>query len=122
MPETESSSSARDSAETTEPSRNLPALIPTATETPNEGGFTRWIRALVGWRGGSMRADLKEVLEEGVPSETGFSPEQSTMLRKLLRLRERRMTHVMVPRADIIAVQKDILLADLVKVFEKAEH
>ena len=28
----------------------------------------------------------------------------------------------MVPRADIIAVQKDIPLGDLVKVFEKAEH
>jgi CBS domain containing-hemolysin-like protein len=122
MPETESSSSARDSAETTEPSRNLPALIPTAIETPSEGVFTRWIRALFGWRTGSMRADLKEVLEEGAPSETGFSPEESTMLRNILGLRERRMTDVMVPRADIIAVQKDILLGDLVKVFEKAEH
>lgn len=69
-----------------------------------------------------MRADLKEVLEEGAPSETGFSPEESTMLRNILGLRERRMTDVMVPRADIIAVQKDILLGDLVKVFEKAEH
>ena len=122
MPDTESSSSARDSAETTEPSRNLPAVIPTATETPNESVFTRWIRALFGWRTGSMRADLKEVLEEGAPSETGFSPEESAMLRNILGLRERRMTDVMVPRADIIAVQKDILLGDLVKVFEKAEH
>jgi CBS domain containing-hemolysin-like protein len=122
MPDTESSSFAHDSAEKTEASRNLPALIPTAIETPNEGVFTRWIRALFGWRTGSMRADLKEVLEEGAPSETGFSPEESAMLRNILGLRERRMTDVMVPRADIIAVQKDILLGDLVKVFEKAEH
>jgi CBS domain containing-hemolysin-like protein len=122
MPDTESSLAAHDSAEKTEASRNLPALIPTAIETPNEGVFTRWIRALFGWRSGSMRADLKEVLEEGAPSETGFSPEESAMLRNILGLRERRMTDVMVPRADIIAVQKDILLGDLVKVFEKAEH
>ena len=122
MPDTESSSAVPDSAEKTEASRNLPALIPTAIETPNEGVFTRWIRALFGWRSGSMRADLKEVLEEGAPSETGFSPEESAMLRNILGLRERRMTDVMVPRADIIAVQKDILLGDLVKVFEKAEH
>ena len=122
MPDTESPSSAPDSAEKAEASRNLPAVIPTAIETPSEGVFTRWIRALFGWRSGSMRADLKEVLEEGGPSETGFSPEESTMLRNILGLRERRMTDVMVPRADIIAVQKDILLGDLVKVFEKAEH
>lgn len=104
--------------------RNLPAVVPASTprtEEP-ENLFTRWLRALLGWRTGSMRADLKVVLEEGAPAETGFSPEESRMLRNILGLRERRVADVMVPRADIVAVQKDITLGELMKVFENAGH
>lgn len=122
MPDNESSSSATESAGQTEQPRNLPVLVPQVIEAPSEGVFARWFRTLFGWRTGSMRADLKVVLEEGTAGETGFSPEESAMLRNILSLRERRIADVMVPRADIIAVQKDILLGELVKVFEKAEH
>jgi len=122
MPDTESSSSAGEAAEQTDQQRNLPVPVPQVIEAPSESVFTRWFRALFGWRTGSMRADLKVVLEEGAPSETGFSPEESAMLKNILGLRERRIADVMVPRADIVAVQKDIVLGELVKVFEKAEH
>jgi CBS domain containing-hemolysin-like protein len=122
MPETESSSSAAEGTAQTEQQRNLPVPVPQVIEAPSEGVFARWFRALFGWRSGSMRADLKVVLEEGAAGETGFSPEESAMLRNILGLRERRIADVMVPRADIIAVQKDIALGELVKVFEKAEH
>ena len=44
------------------------------------------------------------------------------MLKNILALRERRIDDVMVPRADIVAVQQDISLGELVKVFEKAGH
>jgi CBS domain containing-hemolysin-like protein len=44
------------------------------------------------------------------------------MLRNILGLRERRISDVMVPRADIIAVQRDITLGELMKVFESAGH
>ena len=44
------------------------------------------------------------------------------MLKNILGLRERRIDDVMVPRAHIIAVQQDIPLGELVKVFEKAGH
>src|SRR5204862_6159314 len=115
-------SAAAGGAGQTDKPRNLPVPVPQVVEPPSESVFTRWFRALFGWRTGSMRADLKVVLEEGAPSETGFSPEESTMLRNILGLRERRIADVMVPRPDIIAVQKDILLGELVKVFEKAEH
>ena len=81
-----------------------------------------WLRALFGWRTGPTRADLEEVLEAAGPGETGFSPEERTMLKNILALRERRIDDVMVPRADIIAVQQDIALGELVKVFENAGH
>jgi CBS domain containing-hemolysin-like protein len=44
------------------------------------------------------------------------------MLKNILGLRERRVGDVMIPRADIIAVQQDIWLGELVRVFEGAGH
>jgi CBS domain containing-hemolysin-like protein len=44
------------------------------------------------------------------------------MLKNILGLRETRIEGIMVPRADIVAVQQDIALGDLVKVFEVASH
>lgn len=103
-------------------SRNLPVPVPQGADIAREYAFTRWLRAMFGWRSSSIRADLKEVLEEGAPSESGFSPQESAMLRNILGLRERRIADVMVPRADIISVQQDIDLAQLVKMFETAAH
>ena len=56
------------------------------------------------------------------PGESGFSPEESRMLKNILGLRERRVGDVMVPRADIVAVQQDIKLGELVRMFEGAAH
>jgi CBS domain containing-hemolysin-like protein len=103
-------------------SRNLPVPVKAPARESGEGIFAKWLRAVFGWRAGSTRADLKEVLEEGHSDELGFSPEESTMLKNILGLRERRIDDVMVPRADIIAVQQDIPLGELVKVFENAGH
>jgi len=44
------------------------------------------------------------------------------MLRNILGLRERRVADVMVPRADIVAVQKDMALGELLKVYASAGH
>lgn len=105
-------------------SRNLPVPVPPGGE-PRDAGerwFARVLRAVFGWKTGSIRSDLKVVLEAGAPGETGFSPEESAMLKNILGLRERRIADVMVPRADIVAVQEDIALGELIKVFETAAH
>jgi hemolysin (HlyC) family protein len=106
--------------------RNLPVLVPLPNEVAREGGegwLARVLRILFGgWRPGSIRADLEVVLEAGGLGDAGFSLKESTMLKNILGLRERRIADVMVPRADIVAVQKDIPLGELVKVFEAAEH
>jgi CBS domain containing-hemolysin-like protein len=44
------------------------------------------------------------------------------MLRNILGLRERRIGDVMVPRADIVAVQQNIALGELMRTFEGAGH
>jgi len=101
--------------------RTFPA--PAATEPGrDEGLFTRALRAVFGWKAGSIRQDLQVVLENDAPADTGFSPEERTMLKNILGLRERRVEDVMVPRADIIAVQQEISLGELIKVFESAGH
>ena len=102
--------------------RNLPVPIPRPRELAGrngEGFFARALRAIFGWKSVSIRADLKDVLEDGAGAH-GFSPQETAMLRNILALRERRVEDVMVPRADIIAVQRDIALGELMKVFEGA--
>ena len=101
--------------------RNLPVPVPSAPES-GENWFTRALRLLFGWRPNIVRADLKDILEASIPGESDFSPEESRMLKNILGLRERRVGDVMVPRADIVAVQQDIKLGELVRVFEGAGH
>ena len=104
--------------------RNLPVPVPRPSEVAREAGDSwvgRALRAIFGWKAGSIRADLKDVLEADT-GETGFSPEESAMLKNILGLRERRVEDVMLPRADIICVQHDISLGELMKVFANAGH
>jgi CBS domain containing-hemolysin-like protein len=105
--------------------RNLPMVVQRPSDVarePGESWIGRVLRTVFGWKPNTIRADLEVVLEAGGSGETGFSPEERKMLRNILGLRERRIADVMVPRADIVAVQRDIPLGELVKVFEKAGH
>ncbi len=119
MPDSDSPSSSSTGAPFD--ARNLPVPLPQAREA---GGnwLVRAFRALFGLKPNSIRADLRDVLDAMTPGESGFSPEESRMLKNILGLRERRAGDVMVPRADIIAVQQDIHIGDLVRVFEGAGH
>ena len=99
---------------------SLPVVVPAQSEQP-ENWFTRAMRMLFGWRAPSPRADLELVLT-AEPPQSDFSPEEAAMLKNILDLRETRIERIMVPRADIVAVQQDITLGELVKVFEVAGH
>ncbi len=90
-------------------------------ELQQEGWLTRVMRILFGWKAAATRADLEQVLTAEQP-ESGFSPAEAAMLRNILGLRECRIESVMVPRADIVAVQRDIAIGELVRVFEGAGH
>src|SRR5262245_36509975 len=118
MPDSEPSSSSSAGGTPFEP-RNLPVPVP---GKEGENWFLRTLRSLFGWKSNTVRADLKNILDAMSPGESGFSPEESRMLRNILGLRERRVGDVMIPRADIIAIQQDIKLGELVRVFEGAGH
>jgi CBS domain containing-hemolysin-like protein len=120
MPDNDPSNPSASGPSSFEP-RNLPVPVPPAQEG-GDNWFMRALRTLFGWKPSSVRADLKDILDVMSPGESGFSPEESRMLKNILGLRERRVGDVMVPRADIIAVQQDIKLGELVRVFEGAGH
>jgi CBS domain containing-hemolysin-like protein len=95
-------------------------VLPEAGEL-HEGWLARVMRILFGWKAAATRADLELVLTTEQP-ESGFSPTEAAMLKNILGLRECRIESVMVPRADIIAVQQDLTIGELVKVFAGAGH
>src|ERR1700676_3757633 len=100
--------------------RGLPMVVAQQDE-PQEGWLTRVMRILFGWKAAATRADLEHVLT-AEQRQSGFSPEEAAMLKNILGLRECRFESVMVPRADIVAVQQDIAIGELVRVFEVAAH
>jgi CBS domain containing-hemolysin-like protein len=111
--------------QTIEPGENEHRSLPMVMSEPDrqpEGWLTRVMRILFGWKAASTRADLELVLTAEQQAQSGFSPEEAAMLKNILSLRETRIERIMIPRADIVAVQQDIALGDLVKVFEVAGH
>ncbi len=85
------------------------------------------LRALLGTfrPQGSLRTDLVEVLAgSGTTAEevSEFSPSERKMLRNILHLKEVGIGDIMVPRAEIVAVQKNVSLAELMVEFANATH
>src|SRR5271167_1699326 len=104
--------------------RNLPAVVQEGEvmrPTP-DNWLTRAIRTLFGWKPGSVRDDLQVVLDTSTSDDVGFSAVERTMLRNILSLHERRIADVMIHRADIVAVKRDIPLGELMSLFESAAH
>ena len=76
MPEPDAPSSSEPSA-----TRNLPVPLPRPSQVAPESAdnwFTRTLRAIFRWKSSTIRADLRDVLEDGA-GETGFSPAERTM-------------------------------------------
>src|SRR5262245_56825634 len=104
---------------------NAEAPQPEPDSTNTEGGERlgeSWIdrlKAVVGLRPSSIREDLADAL---ATDGAAFSAEERAMIANILRLREVRVDDVMVPRADIEAVEIDVTLSELLASFEKSGH
>lgn len=90
------------------------------------GGGSSWLARLREAFGFKTSATLRQNLEEALSQEdaldAAFSPEERTLIRNILRLRETRVADVMVPRADIAAVDADTTLSELLELFEASGH
>lgn len=100
---------------------------PTETSSAEPQSFLDRLRALLGTfrPHGSLRTDLTEVLDasSSAPEEDSeFTPAERKMLRNILHLKEVGIGDIMVPRAEIVAVRKDISLGELLKVFVSVAH
>lgn len=98
--------------------------LPVPVENGDRNGQSLWARIMRFFRGSdehSLREDLTDALAaEG--AGTAFSPEERAMLHNILRLREMRVEDVMVPRADIQAVDLSTTLGELMVLFEESGH
>jgi CBS domain containing-hemolysin-like protein len=93
----------------------------------DEGGpfslLKRFAQALRGGNGTkSIRESLEEVIEESERGDAALSQQERVMLANLLKFGELRVDDVMVPRADIVAVDESTPLCELVRVFREAQH
>ena len=83
-----------------------------------------WLSRLGRRRDGETR--LREILEDLIEQRGGepvpASPEERTMLLNLLKFGELRVADVMVPRANIDAVEQSMSLAEVVSAMYKAGH
>lgn len=105
-----SSHSSASASATTEPSHERPSL------------FERLAGLFRSRNGSSLRDDLTDALAESAADTEGFSPGERAMLNNILRLREVRVEDVMIPRADVEAVEITTTLGDLMAVFEQSGH
>ena len=69
-----------------------------------------------------MRGVLEKALDEASHGGLTLAPPQRDMLLRTMRFGELRVDDVMVPRADIIAIDEDATLGELLAEFRRAEH
>ncbi len=67
----------------------------------------------------NLREDIADALLTDSESNTNFSPAERAMLHNILRFREVRVEDVMVPRADIDAVEQSTTVGELMALFEE---
>ncbi|TCD16336.1 hemolysin family protein [Oricola cellulosilytica] len=70
-------------------------------------------------------ATIRENLQDALAADAGdqtITPGERAMLHNILRLREVRVEDVMVPRADVDAVDQTTTLGELLKLFESSGH
>ncbi len=94
----------------------------------SESGFRRFLR---NWLGGlgrrrdgdeSLRGSFEEFIEKHADETEEIGAQKRAMLLNMLRFGELCVDDVMVPRADIVAVEQKMPPADVVKVLHEAGH
>jgi magnesium and cobalt transporter len=69
-----------------------------------------------------LRESLEGIIEESEGPDRELAREERSMLLNLLNFGELKVSDVMVPRADIVAVEVETPLPELVKIFRDAQH
>ena len=71
---------------------------------------------------GSARAEIEDAIAADEAAGATLSPEERTMLRAILKLGDMRVEDVMVPRADIEAIDLETSLAEVIAIYRESGH
>lgn len=87
-------------------------------------GLMNWLRRNLAPGNGDhdLRGSLEEVLEGHEDEGGDLEPEQREMLLNILSFGELQVDDVMVPRADIVAIEASLPLTEVVASFRSAKH
>ena len=107
------------SSSSSSPRENGAAEIPTLSKT-----ILSWLRGLGGARHDdtTLRESMELLIEEHANQDQPIDPEERLMLMNILKLSELRVDDVMVPRADIVAVEQQSTLEEVLSVVRKELH
>ncbi|MEO6396223.1 MAG: hemolysin family protein [Devosia sp.] len=114
-----------DSDTASKPAADAAAEPPSPAAPAPARGQSLWtkLRAMFAFRTMSLRDDLEVALESEASGETAdFSPSERTILQNVLQLGEKRVEDVMVPRADIEAIDVEQTLGALIGRFRTVGH
>ena len=96
------------------------------TSAPQKSGgiFRDWLRILRRGRNGdgSIRDTLEELIEEREESDQPINEDERLLLANIFELRDRTVHDVMVPRADIVAIEGETALSDIIDVITGEGH
>ena len=85
-----------------------------------------WLERLLSRFGLGEEPNLREVIEDALsrtaPGAETFSIQERAMLLNILRFGNLTVEDVMVPRADIIAIEEEASIGEVMRVFRQAEH
>ena len=99
-----------------------------ASGAESQSGFRRFLRnwlVALGQRGNgdeSLRGSFEEFIEKHAEETEEIDAQERAMLLNMLSFGELRVDDVMVPRADIVAVEQKMPPAEFVKVLHEAGH
>ena len=90
----------------------------------NDHPIKRLIQKITGQdaEAAAIRESLEEVIEESERESPDLSALERVLMGNLLRFGDLKVADVMVPRAEIVAVDEGIGLAELLKLFREAQH
>ena len=104
-----------------DPHPSVPALAP---DVPSNGGILRaFLRRLRRReKNEAVREAIEGLIEETPESDTPISDDQRTLLANILKLRDKTVRDVMVPRVDIIGIAADTPLDEVVRLIQAEAH
>ncbi|MBL4886809.1 MAG: hypothetical protein JKY95_20070, partial [Planctomycetaceae bacterium] len=70
----------------------------------------------------SLRESLEDVIEQHETEAGDITPEERSMLLNILEFGDLRVDDVMVPRADIVAIEDTSSLERIISIFQEAGH